>query len=116
MTKSLMYLNQIEEKAGTAVIENADGTFKAMVEIPNLVTGYLRGRPINPESRRQQELKAKAERAKANGGVKRGRPIVADSVRQQKLAEKAARIAAGEVIKRGRPKMQLADVLVSVNI
>ena len=69
------------------------------------------GRPVNPNSARQQRL-AKAP------GRKTGRPINVNSVRQQRLAELAAkRIANGGTIKRGRPvnatserQLRLADL------
>ena len=69
------------------------------------------GRPVNPNSARQQRL-AKAP------GRKTGRPINANSVRQQRLAElDAKRIANGGTIKRGRPvnatserQLRLADL------
>lgn len=60
------------------------------------------GRPINPNSARQQriaELNAKREA----GECKRGRPVVANSKRQQVLAERAEKLANGETLKRGRP-------------
>ena len=55
------------------------------------------GRPVNPNSKRQQRL--------ANApGRKTGRPIDPNSKRQKRLAELAAKAAAnGGVVKRGRP-------------
>jgi len=69
------------------------------------------GRPVNPNSARQQRL-AQAP------GRKTGRPINVNSVRQQRLAElDAKRIANGGSIKRGRPvnatserQLRLADL------
>jgi len=61
------------------------------------------GRPVNPNSRRQQELAAKMER-RALGLVKRGRPVVEGSKRQQELDAKMERmIINGGVVRRGRP-------------
>lgn len=61
------------------------------------------GRPVNPNSRRQQELALKAER-RALGLVKRGRPIVEGSKRQAELEAKMERLANnGGVVRRGRP-------------
>ena len=60
------------------------------------------GRPVNPNSARQQriaELAAKKER----GEGKRGRPIIANSARQQRLAERNEKLAKGIELKRGRP-------------
>jgi hypothetical protein len=56
-----------------------------------------RGRPVNPNSERQQRLALMQER-RANGEVKRGRPSDPNSKRQQALQLKGS--AAG---KRGRP-------------
>ena len=55
------------------------------------------GRPVNPNSKRQQRLATAP-------GRKTGRPINPNSKRQQRLAELAAKAAAnGGVVKRGRP-------------
>ena len=65
--------------------------------------GRKTGRPINVNSVRQQRLAELAAKRIANGGtIKRGRPVNATSERQLRLAELAARRAAGGV-KRGRP-------------
>ena len=71
------------------------------------------GRPVNPNSARQQRLATAP-------GRKTGRPINVNSVRQQRLAELAAkRIANDGTIKRGRPvnatserQLRLADLAV----
>ena len=66
--------------------------------------GKRTGRKINPNSARQQRLAEMEARKKANGGtVKRGRPANPDSARQKAIAERQALIDAGVVIKRGRP-------------
>ena len=60
------------------------------------------GRPVDPNSVRQQRLK-ELEAKRAAGLCKRGRPVVANSERQQRLAERAAKVANGGELKRGRP-------------
>ena len=65
--------------------------------------GRKTGRPINVNSVRQQRLAELDAKRIANGGsIKRGRPVNATSERQLRLADLAARRAAGGV-KRGRP-------------
>ena len=65
--------------------------------------GRKTGRPINVNSVRQQRLHELAiKRAKGGGTIKRGRPVNAGSERQLRLAELAVRRAAG-TLKRGRP-------------
>jgi len=65
--------------------------------------GRKTGRPINVNSVRQQRLAELAAKRIANGGtIKRGRPVNATSERQLRLADLAARRAAG-TLKRGRP-------------
>ena len=65
--------------------------------------GRKTGRPVNPLSARQERLHQLAmKRIKGDGVIKRGRPVNATSDRQVRLAELAVRRAAGEV-KRGRP-------------
>ena len=69
-----------------------------------------KGRPANPESKRQQRMKEMAER-KANGTFKKGRPINGTSARQKRLAELAAKaLANGGTVKRGRPKVVKAEM------
>lgn len=66
--------------------------------------GKRTGRKINPNSARQQRLAEMEARKGANGGeVKRGRPSNSNSARQQAIAERQALLDAGIVIKRGRP-------------
>jgi hypothetical protein len=60
------------------------------------------GRPVNPNSVRQQRIQELNEK-KANGTCKRGRPIVAESKRQEVLKAREAKVAAGGELKRGRP-------------
>ena len=65
--------------------------------------GRKTGRPVNPLSARQERLHQLDMKRMMNGGtVKRGRPVNANSERQLRLADLAARRAAGGV-KRGRP-------------
>ena len=60
------------------------------------------GRPINPNSVRQQKI-AEREAKRAAGELRRGRPVVEGSKRQQVLAQRAEKLANGETLKRGRP-------------
>lgn len=60
------------------------------------------GRPVNPNSARQQKL-AEREAKRAAGELKRGQPTVAGSKRQAVLAARAEKIANGGTLKRGRP-------------
>ena len=65
--------------------------------------GRKTGRPINADSNRQQRLRELAiKRVKGGGTIKRGRPVNAGSERQLRLADLAVRRAAG-TLKRGRP-------------
>ena len=65
--------------------------------------GRKTGRPVNEDSNRQQRLRELAiKRAKGGGEIKRGRPVNTSSARQVRLAELAVRRAAG-TLKRGRP-------------
>jgi len=59
------------------------------------------GRPIDPNSPRQQRLKEIEER-RANGEVKKGRPIKEGSNRQLRLVELELKRANGE-LRKGRP-------------
>ena len=56
------------------------------------------GRPIDPLSKRQQELRAKGESTPGQ----RGRPVDPNSARQKRLAEMELKQQSGEV-RRGRP-------------
>ena len=59
------------------------------------------GRPVDPNSPRQQRLKEIEER-RANGEIKKGRPIKEGSNRQLRLAELEAKRLNGE-LRKGRP-------------
>ena len=62
-----------------------------------MAPGKKTGRPINPNSARQQRLAEQAARAAANGGVvKRGRPVNPNSARQIALREAALKLLAAE--------------------
>jgi hypothetical protein len=66
-----------------------------------------RGRPVNPNSARQNKLSA-------GGSGRKGRPVVEGSARQLREAAKAARAEAnGGVVKRGRPAQPKAEVIQS---
>jgi hypothetical protein len=60
------------------------------------------GRPVNPNSARQQRI-AELEAKRADGQCKRGRPTVAGSKRQEVLAARAAKVANGGMLSKGRP-------------
>lgn len=60
------------------------------------------GRPVNPNSARQQRI-AELEAKRVAGELKRGRPTVAGSKRQETLAKRAEKVANGGELKRGRP-------------
>ena len=65
--------------------------------------GRKTGRPVNPLSARQERLHQLDMKRIRNGGtIKRGRPVNATSERQLRLADLAVRRAAG-TLKRGRP-------------
>lgn len=72
---------------------------KAKVEVK------VKGRPSNPQSKRQQKM-TERELKKEAGMLKRGRPSVEGSKRQIVLAAREAKKAAGIDIKRGRPKVE----------
>ena len=76
----------------------------AEMEVKRAAGLLKRGRPVNGTSERQKRLAAMAEKAAANGGLlKRGRPVNGTSARQQKLAAIEAKKAMGIEVKRGRP-------------
>jgi len=61
------------------------------------------GRPVNPNSVRQQELKMKAE-LRSKGLIKRGRPVVEGSANQEKQARRVQLAEQGMLTgERGRP-------------
>ena len=76
-------------------------TTAEVVTVVEQVTKQL-GRPVNPNSARQQRI-AEREAKRAAGELKRGRPTVAGSKRQEVLAARAAKVASGVELKRGRP-------------
>ena len=58
--------------------------------------GKKTGRPVNPNSARQQRL-AEVEAKRQNGEVKRGRPVNPNSARQIALREAAAKLVGEQV-------------------
>lgn len=70
----------------------ADAEAKA-TEMPNGEIKMAPGRPVNPDSKRQQRI-ADLEARRAQPGFKLGRPVQTESQRQQKLAERQAKIDA----------------------
>lgn len=69
------------------------------------------GRPVVADSKRQQELAARAERIANGDQIKRGRPASTTSKRYLKMQEQAERIARGEKIGPGRPKKQIEEAV-----
>lgn len=102
-----------------------------------------KGRPVNPNSKRQLRLKALEEKRKngelkkgrpvvegsarqlrlkeleekrENGTLKKGRPVSSTSKRQQRLAELEAKKAAnGGVMPLGRPKSKVEEIEITKN-
>jgi hypothetical protein len=67
------------------------------------------GRPVNPNSVRQQRL-AELAAKKASGELRRGRPVDTSSERQKRLAELEMKRANG-LLKRGRPaKVEIKEL------
>jgi hypothetical protein len=60
--------------------------------------GQKTGRPINPNSKRQQRL-AELEAKRQKGEVKRGRPVNPNSARQIALQEAAQKLVEADVMK-----------------
>lgn len=80
--------HKINKKALTELVQNA---FNAL---PVDETVYEKpGRPVNPNSARQQRL-ADLEARRAAGTLKLGRPAETDSERQKRIAEKQAKVDA----------------------
>lgn len=79
--KKDVLLTMITDKLAEAKLASQDKTY----EKP--------GRPVNPNSVRQQRI-ADLEARRANGELKLGRPAQTDSERQKKLAERQAKIDA----------------------
>lgn len=95
--------NQVDEN--TSVVESEVPATEQTTVAPTVTVTEEKkapGRPINPNSVRQQKLALKG----TNPG-KKGRPIVKGSARQIRLAEMNAKREAG-LLKRGRPKMDPA--------
>jgi len=65
--------------------------------------GEGKGRPVDPNSKRQVSIREREARKAAGIVGKKGRPVVEGSKNQLKTLERAAKIAAGEIVKRGRP-------------
>lgn len=107
-TETPKVLNEYEVLKGRAIqlkIENphkikkdvlrqmvADAEAKA-TEMPNGEIKMSPGRPVNPNSARQQRI-ADLEARRAQPDFKLGRPVQTESQRQQKLAERQAKIDA----------------------
>lgn len=60
------------------------------------------GRPINPNSARQQKIAERLARKEA-GLLKRGRPVIEGSKRQMTLKLREEKVNNGGELKRGRP-------------
>lgn len=60
------------------------------------------GRPVNPNSVRQQRIQERLAKQE-QGLLKRGRPVVEGSKRQLKLKLQAEKVNNGIELKRGRP-------------
>ena len=96
-----MSRQELVAAATAAGIAKASSTKSADLEAALAKVGKVksgkRGRPSNPESKRQLKLAA-------GGSGRKGRPVVEGSARQLREAAKAARAEAnGGTVKRGRP-------------
>ena len=82
-------MNNVQFTPDSKVFTDVEVTFSEKAQL---------GRPINPNSARQQRLKSAP-------GKRTGRPVDPNSARQQRLALMEAKIAAngGKKIGRGRP-------------
>lgn len=60
------------------------------------------GRPVNPNSARQQRIQEQNAKREA-GLLKRGRPVIAGSKRQEVLQKRSEKLSQGMELKRGRP-------------
>lgn len=72
------------------------------------------GRPTNPTSRRQQELKER-EAKRAAGLIKKGRPVLSGSNRQLVLQARSEKLANGGELKKGRPVNPLSSRQMRLN-
>ena len=71
--------------------------------------GKRLGRPANPESQRQKNLILKEE-LREKGLLKKGRPVNPNSKKQIKEKERMEFLKNGGVIKKGRPKMKKEEI------
>jgi hypothetical protein len=62
------------------------------------------GRPVVENSERQKRLQ-ELEEKRQNGELRRGRPVNGESKRQKQMIERETKLQLGIEIKRGRPKM-----------
>lgn len=94
--------NQNIETAVVEVMETPIQTVESVVVNVEANTVKMLGRPVNPNSARQQRI-IELETKRANGELKRGRPVVSGSKRQEVLAAREAKQANGIELRRGRP-------------
>jgi hypothetical protein len=101
-------MNKEVKKLGRPVVEGSKRQLELKLKAELREKGLVkRGRPVNEESKRQNELKRKSE-LKEQGilnGLK-GRPVNKESKRQQVLALKESGLRA----KPGRPKVKKDEV------
>jgi len=71
--------------------------------------GKRLGRPANPESQRQKNLILKEE-LREQGLLKKGRPVNPNSKKQIREKERIEFLKNGGVIKKGRPKMKKEEI------
>jgi hypothetical protein len=60
------------------------------------------GRPVNPNSVRQQQIKERLAKQEA-GLLKKGRPVIEGSKRQEALKKREEKLNNGVELKKGRP-------------
>ena len=99
---SEMSFNDLRAEAKAAGI-NTNGmnkeTIIAILEKAHADGSGRTGRPVDPNSARQQKIKQREEMIAAGNEPKRGRPVNPESKRQKQLAAREN----GEVGHRGRP-------------
>jgi hypothetical protein len=84
---------------------NKNDQFALAMQLENMTEKRKPGRPAVEGSARQVRLAALEQRREENGGyIRLGRPVDPNSPRQQRLGELMEKRAAG-LAKRGRPKM-----------
>ena len=71
--------------------------------------GKRLGRPANPESQIQKNLILKEE-LREQGLLKKGRPVNPNSKKQMREKERIEFLKNGGVIKKGRPKMKKEEI------